>query len=165
MAAFPHTVVAPTTRFVLVSDRMPEAGPWSTRKEADDALAMAAAMPAVMGDLPNRGAHCVRVGGRRMRPRRRYGALLDPARHLQDIPMFHFHEDTHDTTRCVRCGKEVRPERGCEIHVHEGGVAILAADDDASGRDEAADLGIWVLGPECQRHVPKTHRRPRTPEL
>ena len=62
---------------------------------------------------------------------------------------------------CVRCGNHVSHDRGCEIRIHEGGSVILAANDTAEGRNPAADLGVWVLGPECQRHVPAAYRRPR----
>jgi hypothetical protein len=69
--------------------------------------------------------------------------------------------DEHGRERCMRCGRGVQHDRGCEIHIHDGGKVILAANDTAEGRDPAADLGVWVLGPECQRHVPVAYRRPR----
>ena len=70
--------------------------------------------------------------------------------------------DSHpnDAEYCHACGKMIKPGRGCWIHIHGGGSVIVreGADLEALG-GSSADLGVWRLGPTCQRKVPAPFRK------
>lgn len=60
------------------------------------------------------------------------------------------------TVFCDKCGRGVNPDTGWAIEVVEGGAEICrprAGDDTDSGY-----MGWWVLGSECAKKVPATHR-------
>jgi len=58
---------------------------------------------------------------------------------------------------CATCGRGVRPGNGWTVEVIDGGNNIahpgLGADTSDPGY-----MGVWVLGPECGRHVPREFR-------
>jgi len=59
---------------------------------------------------------------------------------------------------CELCGRGVRPLQGWAVHAIHGG-AYLADLVNESPIDDRGDMGWWILGPECGRKVPETHRR------
>lgn len=57
---------------------------------------------------------------------------------------------------CDKCGRGVNPDTGWAIEVVKGGAEICrprAGDETDSGY-----MGWWVLGSECAKQVPATHR-------
>lgn len=57
---------------------------------------------------------------------------------------------------CERCGRGVRPEKAWWVEVVNGGSEI--APTGTNPEQDAGYMGFYVLGPECAKLVPITHR-------
>lgn len=62
-----------------------------------------------------------------------------------------------DLEPCTTCGRGVKPGNGWLVEVIDGGAHIAAP---GLGPDTTAPgyMGVWVLGPECGKHVPREFR-------
>lgn len=58
---------------------------------------------------------------------------------------------------CTTCGRGVKPGSGWLVEVVDGGGQIAHPDHKADTSDPGY-MGMWVLGPECGKHVPREFR-------
>jgi hypothetical protein len=61
---------------------------------------------------------------------------------------------------CHLCGKGVRANKGWDVWIIDGGSNLLAVTewDTRPYRPDSGDMGIHILGPECAKTIPLTHR-------
>jgi hypothetical protein len=70
---------------------------------------------------------------------------------------------------CELCGRGVANGRGWIVRVIDGGEHLLATcdwdrfDAEATPDERAGDMAYWVLGSECCKTVPNTHREKDEP--
>jgi len=66
-----------------------------------------------------------------------------------------------DLQPCAVCGRTIRNEaRAVWVHIVDGGGVILHRDDEAAYASDGGDLGLYPVGPECAKRIPKEYRQP-----
>lgn len=72
-----------------------------------------------------------------------------------------FHNDFHknqenagDLPPCVVCGRGIKAENPRMVHVHNGGVSLVA-DGEMTDLSPFADCGMFPIGPCCLRKHPE----------
>jgi hypothetical protein len=58
---------------------------------------------------------------------------------------------------CTRCGRGVKPGSGFVVTVIDGG-ARFAPTDTPADENDSGFMGAWVIGPECGKSIPVTHK-------
>ena len=63
-------------------------------------------------------------------------------------------EKAGDLPTCVICGRGIKAEHPRMVHVHDGGLAVVT-NEEAATMNDAADLGLYPIGPECLKKHPR----------
>lgn len=53
---------------------------------------------------------------------------------------------------CVKCHRRLKGDVEYWVHMVDGGGVLAPVDEDY--KDDGADLGWWVVGPECAKAMP-----------